>query len=545
MGRPADFAVDPETWREHARALSAAASSLATVVAGYRAVEDGAGPAPDERRGRWKAYEDAEGALTAAGEACSKIADAADTAQERIGTAQRGWDDVGRIATPGSGQDVARMRTGYEGDADLALSDYETAITAHLATLTTVVTDLAGRGVVPDPLDPCFASSPAPEGPGDRVRADLAVERFENGQRADPIHVEEIGRALIDPGAVGVRDWEPWAKDRGYTSADVQAALAALSPPRRSRIQGALADLDPAEVMSLASFLWTHATADQIGWLHEEVPALEPAPQADDVTGEPRWTTTGSDLTQGEFGAGALRQGALGDCWLMVSLAGVAEVDPDLLRRNVQKNPNGTYTVTLYPDGPDDPVDVTVSGYLPVDESGGVLYGRGADDRPNWASIYEKAAAALPRNGSYDAIDGRHVLKFLTGQAGWPKPGIKLITGKGTSTIIHLLRYPPTHAPGGMSAIPPVDMAGLLRDDIAHALDEGRPVMASTGLVVPSSPKGLRARHSYVVVAVDGDEVTVRNPWNNPTKPSGAEFTIAYGEYFSIFLSTDIGNDPS
>lgn len=109
-------------------------------------------------------------------------------------------------------------------------------------------------------------------------------------------------------------------------------------------------------------------------------------------------------------------QGAVGDCWLMASLATLAHHHPDVISSMVKDNFDGTYSVH-FADGE----VVTVSGDVwlqpgvvsenPESEYGGystVLYGaRARSDRPaggpQWPWIIEKAMAT--RYGSYGNLN--------------------------------------------------------------------------------------------------------------------------------------------
>jgi uncharacterized protein YukE len=115
---------------------------------------------------------------------------------------------------------------------------------------------------------------------------------------------------------------------------------------------------------------------------------------------------------------GDIRQGQIGDCWLLAGIGSVAQTLEregkldEFLAEHMRPvgDPPTHWVVTLYEDG--EPVDVTVEAKS-VD--GGV---RGADGQPNWLSIYERAAAEH-RGGSYDDIDG-----------GYSSDAMELMTGK-------------------------------------------------------------------------------------------------------------------
>jgi len=92
-----------------------------------------------------------------------------------------------------------------------------------------------------------------------------------------------------------------------------------------------------------------------------------------------------------------INQQGLGDCWLLAAMGSVAHNDPEFFREHMVKNADGTWTVTMYKDG--EPVEITVE---PEVASGGVM---DPNNKPNWASIYEKAAAEY-WGGEYEDLDG-------------------------------------------------------------------------------------------------------------------------------------------
>ncbi|MGG5173894.1 C2 family cysteine protease [Pseudarthrobacter sp. J1763] len=189
-----------------------------------------------------------------------------------------------------------------------------------------------------------------------------------------------------------------------------------------------------------------------------------------------------------------IRQGAIGDCWLLAGLGSVAQTLKaqgkldEFLAEHLKPvgDPPTHWTVTLYEDGK--PVEVTVEA---KSTDGGV---RGADGQPNWMSIYERAAAEH-RGGSYDDIDG-----------GFSSEAMELMTGKSA------------------------DKDGQLDlDSIEDKLENGQAVSVGTETTRDEdfdwfwekdevNAKDIVPDHAYVVVDVktndDGEKVVVlANPW--------------------------------
>ena len=57
-------------------------------------------------------------------------------------------------------------------------------------------------------------------------------------------------------------------------------------------------------------------------------------------------------------------QQGLGDCYLLASLAEIAQQNPELIRDIIRPNDNGTFTVTFYDDG--EPVEIVVGPHIPA-----------------------------------------------------------------------------------------------------------------------------------------------------------------------------------
>ncbi|MFK0292533.1 C2 family cysteine protease [Streptomyces sp. NPDC090442] len=112
-------------------------------------------------------------------------------------------------------------------------------------------------------------------------------------------------------------------------------------------------------------------------------------------------------------------QGRFGTCWLLTSMQGVLQANPQYAPRHLCLEANGTVTVTLYDQG--NPVALTVVPDLPYGH-GGLWGAKGhtADARyaETWPGYFEKAAAQL--FGNYpDVAQGGPVdvaLATLTGR---------------------------------------------------------------------------------------------------------------------------------
>lgn len=207
-----------------------------------------------------------------------------------------------------------------------------------------------------------------------------------------------------------------------------------------------------------------------------------------------------------------VQQGALGDCWLISSMQGVAAANPELIEQNIRDNGDGTYTVTLYDDGK--PVEVTVSDEFPA-VNGDPTYADNEGSRELWPLLYEKAMAQH-MGGSYDDLDGD-----------WPSRAIEAITGQPVTT------YDEGFLPWDNKDLPS-------HGDLRATLEDGGVIIASTnGDGDKASAGELVSNHAYTVTGIDEDgNVTVQNPWGSHEPP----ITLTYEEFEEQFARFDVGS---
>ena len=130
-----------------------------------------------------------------------------------------------------------------------------------------------------------------------------------------------------------------------------------------------------------------------------------------------------------------IKQGYLGDCYFMASLAETALRNPSVIANMFVVNGDGTYAVKFFNNGQSH--YVTVDSYLPTDGAGRLIYanlGAVYNNSGNelWTALAEKAyvqinqmgwlRSGLPGNGqnSYAAIEGGYIyaaLGQISGQA--------------------------------------------------------------------------------------------------------------------------------
>jgi hypothetical protein len=177
-----------------------------------------------------------------------------------------------------------------------------------------------------------------------------------------------------------------------------------------------------------------------------------------------------------------IRQGAVGDCYFMASLASLAQTDPMALRQMVAPMGDGTYAVRFY-GARGKETYVRVDASLPAYGST-PAYARLTPDGEIWVAVAEKAYAQF-RYGenSYASLIG-----------GWMEPVYYAVTGAATGSIYTTI----------------ANIAGIMADYLGagHAL---------TAASRQSPPGPAVANHAYMIQSVEtaGDqtEVTVYNPW--------------------------------
>jgi len=179
-----------------------------------------------------------------------------------------------------------------------------------------------------------------------------------------------------------------------------------------------------------------------------------------------------------------IRQGAVGDCYYLAVLAGLAESDPTIIRQMITPFGDGTYGVRFFNNGQE--VYLRVDADLPVNSVGSLVYARKGQDGELWVPLAEKAYAYF-RYGqnSYASISG-----------GWMTTVFRQITGGWTNT-----RFT------GGSAVD-------LYNYFSGHLSQGHAVTLGSNYNAQSPIMG---SHAYTVISVhtSGQQryVTVYNTW--------------------------------
>lgn len=208
------------------------------------------------------------------------------------------------------------------------------------------------------------------------------------------------------------------------------------------------------------------------------------------------YVAVGTDLTAGTSSEDVL-QGSLGDCWLLASIAAIAD-SPALIQRlfrTPRVNVEGRYVLRLAVDGLTK--DVEVDSLLPfIDPNAGTLYSARQHHGRFWVALLEKALAKVA--GGYDRLD-----------SGDCEEALRTFTGCPTSTIES--DTPPDKLWNKLARY-----GGSGRHLLTCGID---PELLPAAERTPVTPHGLLLNHVYTVLAArehapSGTRLLrLRNPW--------------------------------
>ena len=269
------------------------------------------------------------------------------------------------------------------------------------------------------------------------------------------------------------------------------------------------------------------SNADQQARLAEKVGgplAANPAPWAAQGRAVQFQPVAGGELFRGGAGAGDVVQGQngqryLGDCWLLSSLAAIAQTQPQVLEGAITDLGDGTYRVRLHRQersGEMKAEDVRVEGSLPKTADGRDAYAQRTDPKELWVGIIEKAFAAW--KGGYGALDG-----------GVPSDALTALTGRPTQTA-----FSQGTTPEALGA------------SMSAASAAKQPMVAASRGDLSLAQGGIVPGHGHTVMRVheEGGQtmVTLRDPFAR-YEPSGqgakdGVFTIPIAEYQKRFQYT-------
>ena len=249
----------------------------------------------------------------------------------------------------------------------------------------------------------------------------------------------------------------------------------------------------------------------------------------------PLWSAAFGDAN--EVDMNDVRQGQIGDCYVLSAIASVAKNDPEAIKRMIRDNGDGTYTVTFKQRkmnflGPDEYEDKQVT----VKADFAARAGQSADYGEIWPQVIEKAYAQFKKEqmpqlgmlgpGPTDAYDP-------IANGGNPAEVIEALTGRPAQQW----------DTGLLGFASPFD-GGY--DRVKKEFDSGKNLILSShnfstsGWAAIENPYGIVPRHAYTVQNIytdnDGKKwVQLYNPWGSPeSQPKPIPFDEVY-KYFSKF----------
>jgi hypothetical protein len=297
------------------------------------------------------------------------------------------------------------------------------------------------------------------------------------------------------------------AQDVAFSTAEQIRSLLA-GPAASVQSQGAIDLPDPAWVPVTASLSFTNwgSWRRNVPHLFDSNPVVEPEKRRFNLP------LFGSTIAYQD-----IAQGSLGDCWFIAAVMGIARDHPDVLRRMIRDNGNGTYTVT-FADG----ATVTVDGDLYVDADGQPVYGKTAGSREMWLPILEKAYAIRGTNKGvgYAGLESNKASRAFVE-----------LTGKGQLfgldenvdtvwTWLNRLHWE-------QSTI----VVGSKGDD-------------DTKSVTTEDGARVHLGHAYLVAGIHSQGgnryLELLNPWNDPSQSGGARIRVRIEDFAEHFRTVHV-----
>ncbi|MFD3163516.1 C2 family cysteine protease [Herpetosiphon sp. NSE202] len=242
----------------------------------------------------------------------------------------------------------------------------------------------------------------------------------------------------------------------------------------------------------------------------------------------------GADMRQGIHPSDA-DQGQIGDCFVVASLAAIAQHNPDVIRNAIEDNGDGSYTVTFYQresnnrfnrlnnwlDNGYDQVKITVTAEFPVLADGTHPYIYENQEMLNgkrelWPAIMEKAYGQFLSQSS-DPIEMYSTLN----RGGNPADVLEAITGQPS-----VLADPKTYSMRQLA-----ELHNSKQAIIFGTHEPENPLVNQAAFV----NKHLQPKHAYYVSHVDQqrNRVSLRNPWSWNEPP----IIVNYADLDQVFNS--------
>jgi hypothetical protein len=213
-----------------------------------------------------------------------------------------------------------------------------------------------------------------------------------------------------------------------------------------------------------------------------------------------------------------VRQGGLGDCYVLASLAEVALQNASAIYNMFIVNGDGTYTVRFFHGSVAE--YVTVDSFLPTNGNGYFVFANmggysGSASNELWVALAEKAYVQMNESGWLRPSvygGGQNVYTAISG--GWMYQSLGQITGQST------LAY--QSVSGSMTAL-------------ASAFNAGKSICLGSISDPPNS--NVVGNHAYAVLGVNttNQTVTVFNPWGMNNGQAADVITLSWSQIQNNF----------
>ena len=222
----------------------------------------------------------------------------------------------------------------------------------------------------------------------------------------------------------------------------------------------------------------------------------------------------------------AIRQGTVGNCYFLASLASLAQSNPSIIKDSIKDNGNGTYTVT-FKGAPDEPITVNA----PTQAERGLF--NHASPNGTWAGVMEKAYGSYCQQAFYRRtpfnLSGGNLPAEGGDGGGFNSSAMKFLTGNSVSSYRSIFSGDET-----MSA------------KLEEAFRNKKMVTAgiNQGIIDKTSVDGFPLGHAYSIIDFKpdgnkGGNVTIRNPWAGGDGVHG-KITISIAQFRKNFTDLQI-----
>lgn len=250
-----------------------------------------------------------------------------------------------------------------------------------------------------------------------------------------------------------------------------------------------------------------------------------------------------------------VRQGPLGNCFLVASVGALVHRDATALKSLITPRDDGGYNVR-FGDGQAVTVGALTDAELALSGTTG--------DEGLWLPILEKAIGTLRMEANPEKYTTESPTDAIA-NGGSTATIVKLLTGNQTERIT-LKRRPrstekaPDGKPLPVDRVPvaePAELARRVREGVSAAFAARRLVTTGTG--TEKQPPGISGKHGYAVLAfnVKSDTLTLWNPHGNTFTPKGEPgidkgyqtrrgvFSLPVADFVRIFNSVVIETDKA